>query len=142
LHLDLFEQPEGRRVCAIGPIEAREGENMAQPVRGRVLVLGSEGMGRGDDELGRTILANFLKSLVAKPLRPDKIVCWNAGVKLLAADSPTVGVLQDLEGIGVEILVCKTCVEHFGLQGSLRAGEVATMPIISDLLLRSDVLTV
>ena len=99
-------------------------------------------MGRGDDELGRTILANFLKSLVANPLRPDKIVCWNAGVKLLAADSPTVGVLQDLEGIGAEILVCKTCVEHFGLQGSLRAGEVSTMPIISDLLLRSDVLTV
>ena len=115
---------------------------MAQPGRGRVLVLGSEAMGRGDDALGRMILANFLKSLVANPLRPDKIVCWNAGVKLLAADSPTVGVLQDLEGIGVEILVCKTCVEHFGLQGSLRAGEVATMPIISDLLLRSDVLTV
>jgi hypothetical protein len=115
---------------------------MAQPVRDRVLLLGSQGMGRGDDGLGLTILHNFLTALVANPLRPDKIVCWNAGVKLLAADSPTVGVLQDLEGIGVEILVCKTCVEHFGLQGALRAGEVSTMPIISDLLLRSEVLTV
>ena len=115
---------------------------MSQPIRGRVLVLGSQGMGRGDDGLGLTILENFLKALVTNPLRPDKIVCWNGGVALLAADSPTVGVLQDLEGVGVEILACKTCVEHFGLQGSLRAGEVATMPIISDLLLRSDVLTV
>jgi len=36
-------------------------------------------MGRGDDGLGLTILQNFLKALVTNPLRPDKIVCWNAG---------------------------------------------------------------
>ena len=115
---------------------------MTQSPRGRVLLVGSQGMGRGDDGLGLTILENFLKALVANPLRPEKIVCWNAGVKLLAADSPVIGVLQDLEGIGVEILACKTCVERFELQGQIRAGEVSTMPIISDLLLRSDVLTV
>lgn len=115
---------------------------MTQSPRGRVLLVGSQGMGRGDDGLGLTILENFLKALIANPLRPDKIVCWNAGVKLLAGDSPVIGVLQDLEGIGVEILACKTCVERFELQGQIRAGEVSTMPIISDLLLRSDVLTV
>jgi hypothetical protein len=115
---------------------------MAETGRGRVLLLGSEGMGRGDDGLGAAILGNFLKTLVANPLRPDKIVCWNAGVKLLVGDSPVIGVLQDLEGIGVEILACKTCVDRFDLQGKLRAGEISTMPVISDLLLRSEVLTV
>lgn len=112
------------------------------PPKPRVLLLGSRGLGRGDDDLGSTILHNFLKSLVTNPLRPDKIVCWNAGVKLVAADSPVIGTMQDLEGVGVEILVCKTCVEHFGLQEKIRAGDVSTMPILSDLLLRSDVLTV
>jgi hypothetical protein len=115
---------------------------MPQPPRSRVLLLGSDGMGRGDDALGLTILGNFLKTLVGNPLRPEKIVCWNAGVKLLTGDSPVVTTLHDLEGIGVEILACKTCVEHFGLQEKLRAGEICTMPVISDLLLRSDVLTV
>ena len=115
---------------------------MTQPTDGRVLLLGSEGMGRGDEGLGLTILGNFLKTLVGNPLRPDRIVCWNAGVKLLAGNSPVVGALQDLEGVGVEILACKTCVEHFGLQGKLVAGEVSSMPIISDLLLRSRVLSV
>jgi intracellular sulfur oxidation DsrE/DsrF family protein len=99
-------------------------------------------MGRGNDALGLTILVNFLKTLVANPLRPEKIVCWNAGVKLLTQESPVVMTLQDLEGIGVGILACKTCVEHFGLQEKLQAGEISTMPVISDLLLRSDVLTV
>jgi hypothetical protein len=115
---------------------------MTSPAKDRVLLLGGQTMGRGDETLGAAILANFLKGLVANPLRPDKIVCWNAGVKLLAAGSPMVGALQELEGIGVEILACKTCVEHFGLQGEIRAGEISTMPVISDLLLRGDVLAV
>lgn len=117
-------------------------EQSAVSAKPRTLVLGSQGMGRGDDGLGLTILHNFLKSLVTNPLRPEKIVCWNAGVKLLTGDSPVIAALQDLEGIGVEILACKTCVDHFGLQDTIRAGEVSTMPTISDLLLRSDVLTV
>lgn len=115
---------------------------MSQPARDRVLLLGSGGMGRGDDGLGLTILGNFLKSLVGNPLRPDRIVCWNAGVTLLSRESPVAAVLQDLEGIGVEILACKTCVDHFGLQEKLRAGQISTMPVITDLLLRSDVLSV
>lgn len=115
---------------------------MSHAERSRVLLLGSEGMGRGDDGLGLTILGNFLKTLVANPLHPDKIICWNAGVKLLTHDSPVIGALQDLEGIGVELLACKTCVDFFGLHGKLGAGEISTMPMITDLLLRSEVLTV
>jgi len=110
--------------------------------RGRILGLGSEGMGRGDDGLGLTILGNFLKTLIGNPQRPEKIVCWNAGVRLLTAESKVLGALRDLEAAGVEILACKTCVDHFGLQDRLQAGTVSTMPVISDLLLRSDVLTV
>ncbi len=115
---------------------------MVESSRPRVLLLGGEGMGRGDEALGRTILGNFLKTLVGNPLRPDTVICWNAGVKLLTADSAVLGVLRELEGVGVEIVACKTCVERWGLQGKLEAGQIATMPLISDLLLRSDVLTV
>ena len=115
---------------------------MVQTAMGRVLLLGGQGMGRGDDSLGLTILGNFLKALLGNPLRPEKIVCWNAGVKLLTHDSPVLGALQDLEGVGVEILACKTCVEYFGLQGRLQTGEISTMPVISDLLMRRDVLTI
>ncbi len=115
---------------------------MGQPTEDRVLLLGGQGMGRGDEGLGLAILGNFLKTLVGNPLRPGKIICWNAGVKLLAEGSSVLGTLQELEGIGVEILACKTCVDHFGLQGRLRVGSISSMPIISDLLLRSQVLTV
>lgn len=109
--------------------------------RARVLLLGATGLGRGDEELGATILGNFLNVLVATPRRPETIVCWNAAVTLLAADSPVVDHFRQLEGVGVKVLACKTCVEKFGLQGKLEAGEISTMPVIADLLLRADVLT-
>jgi hypothetical protein len=112
------------------------------PPKTRVLVLGREGLGQGDDDLGVALLRQFLQALLTNPLRPDKIVCWNAGVKLLAADAPTVGILQDLEGVGVEILVSRACVERFGLPEKIRAGELSTMSAIVGLLLRSDVLAV
>jgi hypothetical protein len=115
---------------------------MTEGPRRRVLLLGSEGMGRGNDQLGGTILQSFLRTLVANPHRPETIVCWNGGVKLLTAASPCLEPLRELEGIGVEIFACKTCVESFGLADSLGAGEISTMPVLSDLLLRSEVLTV
>ncbi len=115
---------------------------MAEGSKRRVLLLGSEGMGRGDDQLGSMILRSFLQTLVANPLRPETIICWNAGVKLLTASSPALEELQQLEGVGVEILACKTCVENFALSAKLKAGQISTMPVISDLLLRGEVLTV
>lgn len=110
--------------------------------RPRVLLLGATGVGRGDEELGSTILGNLLKVLVATPRRPHSVVCWNAAVRLLAADSPFADHFRQLEGVGVRVLACKTCVDACGLQGKLEAGEVSTMPVIADLLLQADVLTV
>jgi intracellular sulfur oxidation DsrE/DsrF family protein len=110
--------------------------------RPRVVLLGATGLGRGDEELGSTILGNFLKVLVATPRRPETIVCWNTAVTLLTAASAMVDLFQQLEGVGVKVLACKTCVEKYGLQEKLEAGEISTMPVIVDLLLRADVLTV
>jgi predicted peroxiredoxin len=110
--------------------------------RPRVVLLGATGLGRGDEELGGTILGNFLKVLVATPRRPETIVCWNAAVTLLTAGSPVADLFRQLEGVGVKVLACKTCVEKYGLQGTLEAGEISTMPVILDLLLQADVLTV
>jgi intracellular sulfur oxidation DsrE/DsrF family protein len=110
--------------------------------RPRVVHLGAAGPGRGDEELGSTVLGNFLKVLVATPRRPEAIVCWNAAVTLLTAESPVMDFFRQLEGVGVKVLACKTYVEKYGLQGKLEAGETSTMPVIADLLLRADVLTV
>lgn len=94
----------------------------------KILVfLGTECLGRGDDELGRKLAVNFLSTL--KEMGPElwKIVLVNGGVKLSVEGAGTLPVLKELEGSGVQILVCGTCLGHFGLLEKKKVGETTNM---------------
>jgi selenium metabolism protein YedF len=81
----------------------------------RVVVINSDKMGAGSEELGARLLANFLKTLIGAEKKPQKLVLCNAGVKLAAKGSPVLESLHSLENLGVEIISCGTCVNFFGL---------------------------
>jgi sulfur relay (sulfurtransferase) complex TusBCD TusD component (DsrE family) len=51
----------------------------------------------------------------------------NGGVRLAVPGSPCLEQLQALEQTGVSILVCGTCLEHFGLTGQRQVGQVTNM---------------
>ena len=105
-----------------------------------VIAINQDQMGHGDAELGRKILAIFLRKLPSMD-GVTEIVFWNTGVKLVTADSPVLAELQALEKAGIDLLPCGTCLEHFGLEvavgkasdmGSIvrelgRAGKVITL---------------
>ena len=93
----------------------------------KVLVfIPTETLGRGDDELGARLMVNFLGSL--PELGPDlwRIVLVNGGVKL-SAGGPALEKLKALEAAGVSILVCGTCLEHYGLLKSRQVGGTTNM---------------
>ncbi|MCC6406945.1 MAG: DsrE family protein [Planctomycetes bacterium] len=79
-----------------------------------VVVLNQDQMGHGDRELGRKILATFLRKAIALE-GLDAIVLYNSGVKLLAPDSPVLAELTLLAERGIDLVPCGTCVQHFGL---------------------------
>ena len=92
-----------------------------------VVVLNQDQMGHGDRALGQKILGTFLKKSIA--LRGfDAIVLFNAGVKLVAADSPVLTELKLLEERGVDLIPCGTCLQHFGVTPAV--GKVADMDAI------------
>jgi selenium metabolism protein YedF len=100
-----------------------------------VVLIPSEGMGRGDEELGGILLRSFLHTLNEVEPLPDTIIFLNAGVKLTVEGSP---VLEDLEALGkrgVGILACGTCLGHLGLKDKLAVGEVSNMYSIAETLL-------
>jgi len=89
-----------------------------------VVVLNTDQMGHGDPVLGHKILGAFLrKSPSIQGL--EAIVFYNAGVKLLTADSPHVADLTMIEENGVDLLACVTCVKHYELE--LAIGTVSDM---------------
>jgi selenium metabolism protein YedF len=92
-----------------------------------VVYVSSEGMGRGDETLGATLMAAFLDTLAHLKGRVSHLVFVNAGAKLAAAGSPVLEQVRQLEHVGVQVLVCGTCLNFFGIKDSLAVGRVSNM---------------
>jgi len=97
-----------------------------------VVILSDNRMGRGDDVLGDVLIRSFIHTLLQlKPL-PGAIICYNAGVKLAVKDSAVIDDLQQLAQAGVDILICGTCVNYFGLGNQVAAGRISNMYDIAE----------
>lgn len=94
----------------------------------RILVLvGTARLGSGDDVLGAKLMENFLGTL--KEVGPAlwRLVFLNGGVHLTVEGSPVLDILKNLEKDKVTILVCGTCLNHFGLLEKKAVGETTNM---------------
>jgi len=91
------------------------------------VLVGTDRMGSGDDVLGTKLLFSFLGTL--KEMGPElwRLIFLNAGVKLTIDSSDSLQTLQELEGSGIHILVCGTCLSHFDLLDRKRVGETTNM---------------
>jgi len=104
-----------------------------------VVVLNHDHLGHGDAELGRRVLRTFLQK--ARALGDlEALAFFNSGVKLVAADSPVRAELMLLAELGVDLLPCGTCLEHFGITPAV--GRVHSMDdILAELGRAEKVLT-
>ncbi len=101
-------------------------EELAAPEKLMVLIV-QDKIGRGDDQLGALLMQNFLKTL--KEMGPSlwRLVFLNSGVKLTVEGAEALEPLKELESEGVSILVCGTCLNHFGLLEKKQVGETTNM---------------
>jgi selenium metabolism protein YedF len=102
--------------------------------RKTVVCVSSEGMGRGDEALGAILMEKFLDTLSQFKGEISHALFLNAGAKLAVEGSPVVGQLRQLEELGVEVLVCGTCLTHFGIKDKLAVGSVSNMYAIIETL--------
>jgi selenium metabolism protein YedF len=109
---------------------------MPAPIGGPlVLVIPSEFMGRGDDELGHILIRGLFHTLGEVEPLPDTIIFFNSGVKLVVQGS---AVLEDLQALcerGVEIVACGTCLAHYELKEQVAVGEISNMYTIAETML-------
>ena len=94
----------------------------------------AETVGKGDDRLGAILMKSFLTTLKElKPL-PWRIAFLNGGVKLASLGSEVLSYLRELENLGVEILLCGTCVDFYQIKDRLGVGRTSNMyEIVSSL---------
>jgi selenium metabolism protein YedF len=131
------ERGPGEFVLAIekGPVSARPDETVTRkgtPVHSPLqadlaVVLSHDRMGRGDDELGQVLMRSFLHTLAEMDEIPARVALYNTGVKLAVEGSDVIDDLRALQGRGVDIMVCGTCLNYFNLTDRLAAGRVSNM---------------
>lgn len=98
----------------------------AESMRSLILII-SPVFGSGDDVLGGKLMKNFLTTLPEMGSSLWRVILLNGGVTLAAEGSPVLSELQSLEQAGVSVLVCGTCLEHFGLMAKKAVGETTNM---------------
>ncbi len=92
-----------------------------------MVMITTDRIGHGDDALGTKLMAAFLKTLKEMGNELWRLVLLNSGVKMTIDDSPVLPSLNDLERDGIKILVCGTCLDHFGLLEKKQVGETTNM---------------
>ena len=100
-----------------------------------VLLIASDRLGSGPEELGRVLMRAFVKTQREITPRPWRMVFLNSGVALTTEGTPLEEDLHALEADGVEILSCGTCLDYFHAKEKLRAGRVSNLREISETLL-------
>lgn len=102
-----------------------------------VVCIKGELMGDGDPELGKLLMETFVDNLKLQEQLPTHVVLYNGGVKLAMKESPVCSSLTELEELGIRIMLCGTCIDHYGLQFDLGVGMISNMVVITETLAAS-----
>lgn len=92
-----------------------------------VVVVSSDRMGSGNDELGKVLIKGFIFAVTQLDTLPKTMLFYNGGATLTAEGSDSLEDLKSLEAQGVEIMTCGTCLDYYGLKEKLAVGSVTNM---------------
>ena len=92
-----------------------------------LVVITREGMGSAEPALQKKLVGTWLTLLLEGGDLPGAICFYTDGVKLAVEGSPVLEQLAKLEERGVHLILCKTCLDFFGLAEKVRVGIVGGM---------------
>ena len=127
------KENKNRKEHAPDASDAREAA-ACQTCVSTVVVVSSDRMGDGSDELGHILMKSFVFAVTQLDDLPDKMVFYNGGAKLTIEGSECLEDLKALSNQGVEIMTCGTCLDYYGIKDKLAVGSVTNMYSIVETL--------
>ncbi|MDO4540796.1 MAG: sulfurtransferase-like selenium metabolism protein YedF [Syntrophomonadaceae bacterium] len=100
-----------------------------------VILISSNLLGRGDDQLGGGLMKAFLYTLTQFEGEIGTVIFMNSAVLLSTEGSEMLEHLHTLEESGVELLSCGTCLNFYQLENKLQVGSVSNMYTIIEKML-------
>ncbi len=91
-----------------------------------------------DRAFGESMLLKFLHNLEGQAQELERVILYTEGVKLAIKGSESALSLQFLCDSGVEVLLCQSCLEYYGLDPQELVGEVSNMQRIATYLAQAN----
>lgn len=98
------------------------------------IVVGSDKLGDGSDELGIALMKSYLFALSEADVIPENLLFLNGGVKLVVEGSLTLDSIKKLKERGVNIQSCGLCLDFYGFKEKLEVGEITNMYAIVEMM--------
>ena len=92
-----------------------------------VILVTREGMGSASPDLQLKLFATYVRLLLENGTLPGAICFYTDGVKLAVEGSAVLESLSRLQERGVHLVLCKTCLDYFGLAEKVRVGVIGGM---------------
>ncbi len=96
------------------------------------------GLGEAPADLQGMLAQKLLSLINETSLMPAKILFYTGGVKLACTGSPIIDQPKQLESRGVELILCKTCLDYFRLVDKVEVGIVGDMPDIIEAMAKAE----
>jgi len=103
-----------------------------------VILFSHNGMGDGPTELQQVLSRKYLSLTLESGNLPSKILFYTDGVRLACTGSPVLDLLATMETRGVELVLCKTCLDFFDLTGQVKVGVVGGMGDIVEAMQKAE----
>ena len=92
-----------------------------------LLLVARDGMGEGEPPLRHKLIRTYLSLVDGNGMLPGAIAFYGEGVRMVVEDSPVLDLLATLESKGVHLIICKTCLDYYGLVDKVRVGVIGGM---------------
>ena len=103
-----------------------------------LVMITNDGMGKGDPELQYKLIKTYFRLLAESDTLPAAIGFYADGVKLVVQGSPVIEQLKALEAKGIHLILCSTCLNHYGLLDKVQVGIIGGMTDIIEAQWQAD----
>jgi selenium metabolism protein YedF len=118
-----------------GSADASGPDSGADSQKNSVVMITSDRLGDGPEDLGRLLMKNFIYTLLETNKLPNRMLFLNTGVFLTCEGSDVLEALGKLHDMGVEIFSCGLCLDFFQIKEKLQVGTTTNMLAIAENLL-------
>ena len=91
------------------------------------IIISSNKLGNGADDLGETLLKNYIYTLTEQAKMPEVMIFLNSGAFVTSKNSDSIMDLRHLAENGTKILTCGSCINYYNLHDELAVGSISNM---------------